>query len=1157
MPEKGAKALRPHDLLEKYLRELGRIRSSGGGVQESSYYAAFANLLNDVGRNLRPRVHCILALKDQGAGQPDGGLFTAEQVRRPQIADPLEGQAPSRGAIELKPAREDAWVTAEGKQVSRYWGRYQQVLVSNYRDFVLLGHDLRQRPTKLETYRLADTEEDFWLAVSEAGKTAGTHGEPFIEYLKRVMLAAAPLTSPQDVAWFLASYARDARARLEKTELPGLHAIRSTLEEALGLRFEGGKGDHFFRSTLVQTLFYGMFSAWVLWSRSSSPADDAQFNWHEAAWSLHVPMIRTIFEQLAAPSLVGQLGLEEVLDWTAATLNRVNRTAFFESFEEGEAIQYFYEPFLEAFDPQLRKQLGVWYTPPEIVQYMVARVDEVLKKELDVSDGLADPRVYVLDPCCGTGAYLVEVLKRIHGTLSEKGEDALLALELKKASLERLFGFELLPSPFVIAHMQLGMQLQNWGASLTADERIAVYLTNSLTGWGPTEGAKKQLIFPELEAERDAAEKVKTEAPILVIIGNPPYNAYDGVSPEEEQGLVNSYKHGLISDWKIKKFNLDDLYVRFFRIAERRIVESKESRGVISFISNFSYLGDPSFVVLRQRFLKEFDRLWFDCMNGDSRETGKRTPDGKPDPSVFSTKYNRAGIRLGTAVSLLVRKDAEGAKRPDVQFRDFWGASKRSDLLKSLASPEDSVQYRDVHPDQANRYSFRPLKISAEYLQWPRIVDLCLEPPISGLQEMRGESLIDIDRARLEERMQLYFDKNLDWAKAKKRLPRLTQDAGRFNAKRARQMLADQGFQSEAVRRYSLHPFDNRWCYYSDIRPLWNEPRPDLAAKAWQGNRFLVTRLKAERPNERAPAYATSVLPDYHLLRPNAVAIPLLTVKANSSKSRLQRGFFDSEPSHPVPNISEQIQTYLERIGMPKDSLSAVSIWFHCLAICFSPEYLSDNDDGVREDFPRIPLPASKDVLISSAQLGERVADLLDAEEPVADITAGSIPAWLRSICVISRVGGGGLNPEEGELDVTVGWGHQNARGIVMPGKGKAVLRDYMREEHAALGSAGDYANHLGGKTFDVYLNEVAYYRNIPEKVWDYVIGGYQVLKKWLSYREKPVLGRRLRNDEVREAVGIARRIAALLLLEPDLDSNYQSSRNDALPWGKIKTVRL
>src|SRR5258708_28804667 len=172
------------------------------------------------------------------------------------------------------------------------------------------------------------------------------------------------------------------------------------------MSFDGAKGDHLFRSTLVQTLFYGVFSAWV----THAEGGGGEFNWNGAEWWLHVPMVRALFEKIATPARLRPLGLIEVLDWAASALNRIDRPAFFARFDDARAVQYFYEPFLEAFDPELRRQLGVWYTPTEIVRYMVARVDRVLREELGVPDGLADPRVYILDPCCGTGAYLVDVL---------------------------------------------------------------------------------------------------------------------------------------------------------------------------------------------------------------------------------------------------------------------------------------------------------------------------------------------------------------------------------------------------------------------------------------------------------------------------------------------------------------------------------------------------------------------------------------------------------------------------------------------------------------------------------------------------------------------------------------------------------------------------
>jgi len=241
--------------LETYLRELCDIRSSGAAVEETAAYSTLANLLTEVGKQLKPKVRCIMGLQDLGAGFPDGGLFTEEQFDKKHAFKPLPGQLPSRGVIEVKPVKSDAWVTADGEQVSRYWGKYRQVLVTNYRDFLVVGQDAEGKPVKLESFRLADSEKAFWTAAAHPRSLAEKIGARFEEYLLRVMRHAAQLAAPEDVAWFLASYARDARARIENVELPALAIVRTALEEALGLKFEGEKGEHFFRSSLVQTLF--------------------------------------------------------------------------------------------------------------------------------------------------------------------------------------------------------------------------------------------------------------------------------------------------------------------------------------------------------------------------------------------------------------------------------------------------------------------------------------------------------------------------------------------------------------------------------------------------------------------------------------------------------------------------------------------------------------------------------------------------------------------------------------------------------------------------------------------------------------------------------------------------------------------------------------
>jgi hypothetical protein len=235
----------------------------------------------------------------------------------------------------------------------------------------------------------------------------------------------------------------------------------------------------------------------------------------------------------------------------------------------------------------------------------------------------------------------------------------------------------------------------------------------------------------------------------------------------------------------------------------------------------------------------------------------------------------------------------------------------------------------------------------------------------------------------------------------------------------------------------------------------------------------------------------------------------------------------------------------------------------HALAIGYSPAYLTENADGIRDNWPRVPLPNSKERLLASADLGCQVAALLHAERSVPGVTAGAIRAVLQPIAVLSREGGGSLDPTAGDLDMTAGWGHAGQGRVTMPGKGRIVERDYTPEERAAIEegaralglSAKEAFARLGERTVDVYLNDRAYWRNVPANVWGYVIGGYQVIKKWLSYRERHLLGRSLTSDEAREVMSMARRIAAIMLLGPALDANYQAAKAEAYEWGGTETA--
>ena len=1112
--------------VEAYFGELGKVRASGGGTGELSYYPALANLLGALGGSLKPKVFPVSNLADQGAGHPDFGLYVAKQMQKGR---PREGQPPERGVIEVKPTTDDAWLTADGAQVSRYWKQYRLVLVTNFRDFVLVGADTG-RPEKLETFRLAESADEFWRNVEKPRTFARTAGAGLVEYLARVLSHRTALAEPKDLAWLLASYARDGLARVEAAgDAPSLNAVRSALEEALGVRFEGEKGARFFHSTLVQTLFYGVFSAWVLWARQTPPPTGA-FRWREAVWHLRAPVLRALFHQLSQPGRLQPLGLVEVLDWTAAALDRVDRAAFFSRFAEGEAVPYFYEPFLEAFDPRLRKQLGVWYTPTEVVRYMVARVDRALKDDLDIPEGLAAENVYVLDPCCGTGAFLAEVLRRIATNLEGQGLGALAGARVKQAATTRVFGFEIMPAPFVVAHLQVGLTMQDLDAPLADDgaERAGIFLTNALTGWEPR--TTKPLPFPELEEERDRAERVKQDTPILVILGNPPYNGHPGVAVDEERELTEGYR----TTKRVRKpegRGLNDLYVRFFRMAERRIAE-KTGQGVVCFISNYSWLDGLSFTGMRERYLEVFDALRIDNLHGD-RIISEYAPDGQTSETIFALRGQSQGIKVGTSITLLskMRPSTSPPTVGRILYRDFHQAraeERRQALLDNLDTADIDNGYSAVAPDIRLGLPFKPMAVSDQWFDWPSLPNLF---PVSfpGVQTARDGFLVDTDLDRLRARVADYFDATVSHEEIERRYPAVMKVTARYDPRAVRDRLLARGGPDESgFVRYAYRPLDHRWLYWEAETKFLDEKRADYKPHVFEGCSWLVTQQKPRR--EWSPPQVISHIGCLDLIDRGATffAVWLRDDGVGNDRDGACRA-----------NLSASAQRYLDRLGLGVEDL------FHdVLAMLHDPDYRAVNAGALRMEWPRIPLPAwpdgeaegAADALARSAARGRELAALLDPHTPVPGVTQAPLLSEIAAIAVPAT--GGGRNMAGDDFAVTAGWGHHGQGDAVMPGQGRPVERAFTPEERAAM---GDALPVLGDATADVYLNGDSFWRNVPAAVWTYKLGGYQVLKKWLSYRERSILGRPLKADEVQHFTDTARRIAAILCLthSGDKDSPF------------------
>ncbi len=590
---------------------------------------------------------------------------------------------------------------------------------------------------------------------------------------------------------------------------------------------------------------------------------------------------------------------------------------------------------------------------------------------------------------------------------------------------------------------------------------------------------------------------------------------------------------------------LNDLYVRFFRMAERRIAE-KTGRGVVCFISNYSWLDGLSFTGMRERYLEAFDAVRIDNLHGDKYKTGKVAPDGTPDPSIFSTEGDPVGIQVGTAIATLVRK-ADHTPAAAFEFRHLWGQAKRAELAATEDDKPDAL-YEPITPALPLGLPFVSTAVSESWFDWPALTELF---PVSfpGVQTKRDAFLVDVDLDRLRARITDYFAPNLSHEEIARRYPSAMKISSGFVVRDARavrdKLLARGGLIDAGFVRHAYRPFDSRWLYWETGHGLLGRPVPDYKPHIFEGNMWLVTQQKPRR--EWSPPQVIAPIGCLDLMDRGATCIPVwlrddgigndrnlplpdtntnATAHANATTDGIRRR----------PNLSGAAERYLERL-----SLGVEDLFHHVLAVLHDPAYREANVGALRMEWPRIPLPGwptpgsagilpasdAAKALAQSAARGRDLAALLDPDTPVPGVTTGELRPNIAAVAVPTKTDGRDMTGDD--FAMTAGWGHYGAGGAVMPGQGRAVERAYTANERAALGNTTDI---LGQTTFDISLNANAYWRNVPAAVWRYKLGGYQVLKKWLSYRERPILGRPLRPEDVQHFTDTARRTVTILSIK-------------------------
>ncbi|MFB8795742.1 MAG: N-6 DNA methylase [Microcoleus sp.] len=624
----------PSISFDAYLKSIQNNLQKGS---ERSHYPALKDLLDDSDKG----IDAVIEEKGNKAGIPD---FT---VRRRELLV---------GYVEAKDVGLDLDQIEKSEQLQRYIEAFPNLVLTNYLEFRWYVNGKRRQKEIL-----ADRNENK-LQVRATEKIAALLDQ-FINYTGEI------ISSPEDLARQMARLTKAIRlattTALEGERKDGeLHQLKQGFSEVL----LPDLNDADFADMYAQTISYGLFAARV--GHAQNPGCEP-FTRRTAGTYIPAtnPFLKRLFNTIVETDAVSQI--DWAIDDLVQLLSQVDMGSILENFgqrtRQEDPVVHFYETFLAAYNAALRKSRGVYYTPEPVVSFIVRSVDAILKDRFDLPLGLADnakdpitqkPKVQILDPATGTGTFLYEVVKQIYRNLEEIGMANQWDSYVRDNLLNRLFGFELLMAPYAIAHLKLGLELQELGYKFKGKQRLGIYLTNTLD-----EALKKsEILFGQFVAqEANEASTVKRDTPVMVVLGNPPYSGHSANKSEWIAGLVRDYYYvnGLPLGEQNPKYLQDD-YVKFIRFGQWRVSET--GYGVLAFITNHGYLDNPTFRGMRQNLMQTFTDIYLLDLHGNSKKK-EISPDGSPDQNVFD-------IQQGVSIGIFIKEPGKTGAA-NVHHADF------------------------------------------------------------------------------------------------------------------------------------------------------------------------------------------------------------------------------------------------------------------------------------------------------------------------------------------------------------------------------------------------------------------------------------------------------------------------------------------------------
>lgn len=705
-------------------------------------------------------------------------------------------------------------------------------------------------------------------------------------------------------------------------------------------------------------------------------------------------------------------------------VNSYNENIFYgelsykENHDKEDPFIYMYEYFLKEFDEKTRNARGVFYTPIEAVRYIIKSIDELLKDKLNISEGLYGENVHILDFAAGTGTFMLGAIELAYNNAKSSGIGGVWEKIVSEFILKRLYGFEFLIVPYVLAHFRIHEYLKDLNYDYKSKERLQLYLTNTLDN----SAGGYVAMFPNMKAEADMAYKIKNEEPILVIMGNPPYN-----SKSEEINckkwiinLLKNYKEGLTVTEKQK---LNDDYIKFLRFAHWKMEKTKQ--GIIGVIVNNSFIDGLSHREMRNQLIKTFDEIYIFDLHGNMNN-GEKCPDGSQDFNIFNIKD------VGVCIALFVKTGIKNNKNKGVYFQEIFGKQnyKKEYLIdKSVNTDRENKKWKKLEDDE-KWYWFTEVKSNEKYMNDFKGLNEIFEVFGSGIETKRDKLFIDFDKEKLINRMikisTLDFDDDF-----KEEYRAYT--GGGYNFENR---IKNTKFKKNNITNYHYRPFDFRYVCYNDWlgRPSQNIMKHIISNE----NIGIIFTRGVITDTDFDNIFISNKIIDRNFTNYKTYFAPIyLYEKIDASK---ELNFDEACKTNFKAPFLDFLKKYLGG-SLLKSEDYPYKILSYIYAVLYAPSYRSRYKEDLKYDYPRIPFTDDSSLFSSLSSLGSALIDLHLLKK---------VPAPYSSYTV----------------------------------------------------SGDDNIDFCKFEDNKIKINASQYFDNVSEEVYNYSIGGYKPIEKYIKARE-------------------------------------------------------